>query len=139
MAKSPLKPFTFERTIAFSDTDMAGIVHFSSLLDYVEEAEHAMFFQAGIPPIGAGILWPRLRLEVDFMAPARFGQKVKIEFPLVRIGTSSLTFEFRIFIAKQLCCQGKWVICHSKMGEDGKIHAERIPADYLAIFEKYLV
>ena len=35
--------FTYSRRIQFSDTDMAGIVHFANFYRFMEEAEHEMF------------------------------------------------------------------------------------------------
>lgn len=39
--------FEFERRVEFCETDAAGIVHFSSLLQYVEQAEHALLRSVG--------------------------------------------------------------------------------------------
>jgi len=129
-------PFHHERQVAFGDTDMAGIVHFSRLLDYVEEAEHAWFFQAGIPPIGTGSLWPRLRMEADFLAPLRFGETATVTLRLERIGTSSLTFAYEIAVGERACCRGKWVICHSRLDANGQLHAAPIPEEIRTAFEK---
>ena len=35
--------FTITRRVEFSETDMAGIVHFSNFCRYMEHAEHAFF------------------------------------------------------------------------------------------------
>jgi len=134
----PSEAFIHERKAAFGDTDAAGIVHFSRMLDYVEEAEHARFFQAGIPPFGSDSRWPRLRLEVDFLAPLRFGDEVQVELRLERIGTSSLTFDFQIRLDRTICARGKWVVCHSRIGADGQMRAAPIPAEHRAVFEGWL-
>ena len=36
-----------ERTVEFSETDMAGIVHYSNFFRYMESAEHAFFRALG--------------------------------------------------------------------------------------------
>ena len=131
-------PFHHERRVAFGDTDMAGIVHFSRLLDYVEEAEHAWFFLAGISPIGTGSLWPRLRMEADFLAPVRFGETARVTLRLERIGRSSLTFAYEIAVGERACCRGKWVICHSEISGDSSLRATPIPGDIRDVFEKSL-
>lgn len=129
-------PFIHERRVAFGDTDLAGIAHFSRLLDYVEEAEHALFFQSGFSPVGNGSLWPRLRVESDFLAPARFGETARITLTLERMGTSSLTFAFEVAVGDRPCCRGKWVICHSRLDANGQLHATPIPDEIRAAFEK---
>ena len=35
--------FRTKRRVEFADTDMAGIIHFTSLFRYMEETEHAFF------------------------------------------------------------------------------------------------
>jgi len=116
---------------------MAGIVHFSRLLDYVEEAEHALFLQAGIPVWGSGSLWPRLRLEVDFQAPATFGDTARVELQTSRVGRSSLAFDFRILLADQPVCRGKWVICHAVRMENGSLKAAPIPLAWVSLLEEF--
>ena len=37
--------FHFSKRVEFSETDMAGIVHFSNFFRYMEMAEHAYFLQ----------------------------------------------------------------------------------------------
>ena len=39
--------FSHQRRVEFSDTDMAGIVHFANYLRYVESAEHALWRHLG--------------------------------------------------------------------------------------------
>src|SRR5689334_6065032 len=44
--------FRYTRRVQFSETDMAGIVHFSAYFRFMEEAEHALWRAAGVS-IGA--------------------------------------------------------------------------------------
>ena len=39
--------FLWERRVEFHETDAAGIAHFSSLLIFMEQAEHALHFRFG--------------------------------------------------------------------------------------------
>src|SRR4051794_1938674 len=54
--------FQYSRRVAFAETDLAGIVHFSTFFRYMEEAEHALWRAAGLPVFqtmnNAG--WPRV-------------------------------------------------------------------------------
>ena len=60
---------TSTRRIEFSETDMAGLVHFSNFFRYMETAERDFFEAAGVELIntqpGKLVGWPRVR------APAR--------------------------------------------------------------------
>ena len=87
------------RRVEFSETDMAGIVHYSNFFKYMETAEHGFYRTIGHsavmshldPPLG----WPRIHADCQFRKPLRFEDEVEIHLLVERIGTSSLTFQFR--------------------------------------------
>ena len=49
------------RRVQFHETDAAGLVHFSCFFRYMEEAEHALWWAAGlsIHPPGTEVGFPR--------------------------------------------------------------------------------
>jgi acyl-CoA thioesterase FadM len=66
--------YLYQRRVAFADTDAAGVVHFSRLLCYVEEAEHALLAELKIPLMGDdkdGGGWPRVHIDCNYFAPLR--------------------------------------------------------------------
>ena len=71
---------TSTRRIEFSETDMAGLVHFSNFFKYMETAERDFFEAAGVDLIrtepGELVGWPRARAECKFSAPLRFGDTI---------------------------------------------------------------
>lgn len=78
--------FKIQRRVEFSETDMAGIVHFSNFFRYMESVEHAFFRSLGlsIAPGGADAVgWPRVHADCDFRRPLRFEDTVEVEL-LVR-------------------------------------------------------
>ena len=80
--------FHYRRRVAFAETDMAGIVHFSAYFRYMEEAEHALWRAAGmrIATIGETTGWPRVAASFDYKAPLRFEDEFVV---VVRIGAIS--------------------------------------------------
>ena len=54
--------FLYSRRVQFYETDLAGMVHFSWYLRYMEEAEHAMWREAGISilPADSELGFPRV-------------------------------------------------------------------------------
>ena len=60
--------FRILRRVEFSETDMAGIVHYSNFFRYMESAEHAFFRSLGLSvvdrpehaPEGERVGWPRV-------------------------------------------------------------------------------
>jgi acyl-CoA thioester hydrolase len=91
--------FTAVRRVEFSDTDMAGIVHFSNFFRYMETAEHAFFRSLGRsvvmpefdPPLGL----PRVHAECDYLHPLRFEDEVEIRLLVADKTARSLTYLFR--------------------------------------------
>ena len=69
-----LSEHRYTRRVQFYETDLAGMVHFSWYLRYMEEAEHALWREAGlsIVPSDHDLGFPRVSATVDFHAPLRF-------------------------------------------------------------------
>ena len=86
------------RRVEFSDTDMAGMVHFSRYLCYVEAAEHDFFRRLGfsVHHISEGRLygWPRVKVEAEYLHPLKFEDEIDVQIMLIKLGTSSLSFAF---------------------------------------------
>ncbi len=91
--------FKVVRRVEFSDTDMAGIVHYSNFFRYMEAAEHEFFRSLGFsvvtrqvdPPVG----WPRVHAECDYKQPLRFEDEVEIHMVVSEKKSKSLTYLFR--------------------------------------------
>lgn len=82
--------------VAFSDTDASGWAHFSKILTYVENAEHAFLASVGIPVFSNNGGWPRVKISCDYRSPLRFQDKFEIQLSLTKIGNSSLSWKFQI-------------------------------------------
>lgn len=91
--------FKITRRVEFSDTDMAGIVHYSNFFRYMEAAEHAFFRSLGFsvvtsqvdPPVG----WPRVHAECDYQQPLRFEDEVEVHMIVAEKRSKSLKYLFR--------------------------------------------
>jgi YbgC/YbaW family acyl-CoA thioester hydrolase len=91
--------FKVIRRVEFSETDMAGIVHYSNFFLYMETAEHGFFRSLGFsivalpvdPPVG----WPRVHAECDYQHPIRFEDEIEIHLLVSEIRNKSLTYAFR--------------------------------------------
>jgi YbgC/YbaW family acyl-CoA thioester hydrolase len=91
--------FKLIRRVEFSDTDMAGIVHYSNFFRYMEAAEHGFFRSLGFsvvtrqvdPPVG----WPRVHAECDYKQPLRFEDEVEIHMLVSAKKSKSLSYTFR--------------------------------------------
>jgi YbgC/YbaW family acyl-CoA thioester hydrolase len=90
--------FKLIRRIEFSETDMAGIVHFSNFFRMMESAEHAFFRSLGfsVHPEGATTGWPRVSATCDYLRPLRFEDEVEIHLLVAELRTRSLRYQFAI-------------------------------------------
>ena len=92
---------TSTRRIEFSETDMAGLVHFSNFFKYMETAERDFFEAAGVDLMrtepGELVGWPRARAECKFCAPLRFGDTIVIHLAVKWVNDRAIDYQFRIF------------------------------------------
>ena len=87
------------RRVEFSETDMAGIVHYSNFFRYMEAAEHEFFRSLGFsvvtrqvdPPVG----WPRVHAECDYRHPLHFEDEIEIHMLVKEKKSKALSYEFR--------------------------------------------
>merc|ERR1712000_500414 len=88
--------FQTRRKIEFSDTDMAGIVHFSRFFIFMETAEHEFLRSLGTSvdteDLGHKIGWPRLSASCDYLKPIKFEDEIGIHLTIIRKGTKSLSY-----------------------------------------------
>ncbi len=83
----------------FSNTDAAGIVHFSSFMLWMESVEHELLREAGVAvmdeqPDGTVESWPRVSVSCDYASAIRFGDVIDIEAGVEKVGRSSVTYRF---------------------------------------------
>lgn len=94
-------PYEFKavRRVEFSETDMAGIVHFSNFFRYMETAEHGFYRSLGFsvtlddfdPPLG----FPRVHAACDYKKPLRFEDLLEIHILVKEKRSRVLSYFFR--------------------------------------------
>jgi acyl-CoA thioester hydrolase len=95
-----MPPFHTSRFVEFSDTDMAGIMHFSAFFRFMEGAEHALLRSVGLSVFkevgGEVITFPRVAASCEFHSPARCEEVLEIDVTVDRVGTKSVTYGFAV-------------------------------------------
>lgn len=88
--------FKLTRRVEFSDTDMAGIMHYSNFFRYMEAAEHAFFRSMGMSIFtpGGELGWPRVHADCDFKHPLRFEDEVEIRLLVREKREKSIVYAF---------------------------------------------
>jgi acyl-CoA thioester hydrolase len=91
--------FEIKRRVEFSETDLAGIMHFSNFFRFMESAEHAFFRSLGFSVArsrdGLEVCLPRVHAECDYAVPLRFEDEVQVRLLVERKSARSLTYQFR--------------------------------------------
>ncbi|MGJ8649139.1 MAG: acyl-CoA thioesterase [Opitutaceae bacterium] len=127
---------TSTRRIEFSETDMAGLVHFSNFFRYMETAERDFFEAAGVDLIntqpGELVGWPRARAECKFSAPIRFGDTIDIHLAVKSMKDRSIEYQFRIFRQNQdgsrtQAGKGQMVTVLTKLTASGELQSIELP------------
>jgi YbgC/YbaW family acyl-CoA thioester hydrolase len=87
--------YTFRRRVQFYETDVAGIVHFSWFFRYMEEAEHALWREAGlsIHPPESDIGWPRIASSFEFYRPLRFEDEFDVHLRVAEMTKKTIRYE----------------------------------------------
>jgi len=138
-------PFEFKvrRRVEFSDTDMAGIMHYSNFFRFMETAEHAFFRSLGYSIVTTttrpNVGWPRVHASCDFKSPLKFEDEVEIHLFVAEKRSKALTFLFKF--NKETSegtlevARGKLtVVCVTKDSE-GQMRATNIPPEIAALIE----
>ena len=118
-----MKPFIYEHRIPFKDTDMAGVVHFTSILSYAEIAEHTVLSELGIEVISSKGGFPKVHIDCDYQWPLRFGDVAIVHLSLSKCSEKSLHWQFEIhvrgngFSGNKVCAKGSMITTY--VNEEG--------------------
>ncbi len=130
--------FSLTRSVEFSETDMAGIMHYSNFFRFMEAAEHAFFrsigFSVAARPGSPKVGWPRVHASCDYLKPLRFEDQVEVQFRVVEKRSKALSYEFRFHkrveggTAEEVARGRLTVVCVVHQA-DGTMKASAIPAE----------
>jgi YbgC/YbaW family acyl-CoA thioester hydrolase len=129
--------------VEFSDTDMAGIMHFANFFRFMETAEHGFFrslgFSITMPGTEPRLGWPRVHALCDYQRPLRFEDEVEIHLLVSAKRTRTLSYQFRFRKREgktnlEVARGALTVVCVSHR-PDGTMAAVHIPSDLAALIE----
>lgn len=138
--------FRLKKRVEFSETDMAGIVHYSNFFRYMEHAEHAFYRSLGFsvvdtsrqPPIG----WPRVHAECDYKRPLRFEDEFTVHLVVEKRSEKSMTLGFRFLKEDQgqeiEVASGRLVVACVTRDASGVMRGVPIPEDLAAQLQPLL-
>jgi acyl-CoA thioester hydrolase len=123
--------FRVKRRVQFSETDAARIVHFSNFFRYFEDAEHALWREAGlsIHPETSPIGWPRVAASCQYHRPLRFEQEFEIVVRISELTRRTITYAGEIRRGDEVVATGSWKIACVNKFADGTMKSAEIPED----------
>jgi acyl-CoA thioester hydrolase len=119
-----------EFRVYYEDTDAGGVVYHARYLGFFERGRTEFFRQRGLSVKtlhAEGTVFPVVRMEVDFRAPARLDDLVRVETVLASAGRTSFVMEQRLFLAgeSRLLVEAKvTLVC-----VDGRMKPKRLPLE----------
>jgi acyl-CoA thioester hydrolase len=98
--------------VIYEDTDLAGVVYYGNYLRFFERGRTEHLRQAGVSvkELGeAGVLFPVVRVEIDYRAPAAYDDLLVIESSVLSMGRASVVYGQRVLREAdgKLLCEGK--------------------------------
>lgn len=151
--------FSYQRLVEFADTDAAGIAHFSSIIQYMESAEHAFLRSLDLSVMASAtrkgldeqasanasnLSWPRVKVDVEFSGVAYFEDRLQIDVSILKLGRSSIQYQFKVLLLGATSDSSTLAIghvtsvcCHLAHGKTLK--SVEIPAYLRAKFSEYVV
>jgi YbgC/YbaW family acyl-CoA thioester hydrolase len=90
--------FTTHILVRFGDLDAAGIAYYPNLVNFLHESFEDFFVgHVGRPypdVYREGIGFPTRKLEMEFVAPVHYGDRVRVDVAVEAIGRSSVRFRY---------------------------------------------
>jgi acyl-CoA thioester hydrolase len=96
--------------VAWVDTDAGGRIHFTAALRWAEAAETGLRRRLGLLD-GWGD-YPRRHVDADFHRVLVFEDEIEVTIRAEKLGTTSITWAWRIERGGELCVDGTTVVVH---------------------------
>ena len=141
-APSAPQAFRTTRRVEFSDTDAAGIAHFTAFFRYMEQVEHELLRSVGLSVFmqveGQEITWPRVSSKCDFRSMVKFEEVLEIAASIFRLGEKSITWSFHFTIGPRDVASGEITAVCCRVNPDGQLTSTSIPPLFLTQLRPFL-
>ena len=132
--------YRLRRRVQFYETDAAGIVHFSWFFRYMEEAEHALWREAGlsIHPAESDVGWPRIAASCDFHHPLRFEDEFDVSIRVAAVTSSTIKYACLLTRGDKTIATGAITIACVRRLPNQPIESMKIPQEIADTFRRLL-
>ncbi|MFO1105004.1 MAG: tol-pal system-associated acyl-CoA thioesterase [Amaricoccus sp.] len=122
----------FRLRVYYEDTDLAGIVYHANYLKFIERARSEALLGLGVDQLAlqaeAGLVFAVRRIEADFLAPARFQDRLLVTTRLLALGGARIDLDQRIW--REESCLFRAVVVLACLDAGGR--PQRLPASVRA-------
>lgn len=132
MSKSSrVSEYRYRRRVQFVEVDSARIVHFSHFFRYMEEAEHAMWREAGlsIAERGNAFGYPRVGVSFEYHAPLTLEDEFDVHIRIVKITRASIRYACAVSRDGQRIATGAMTVVCITRDDTGRMVSAPFPAD----------
>jgi acyl-CoA thioester hydrolase len=128
---------TIRRRVQFHETDVAGIVHFSWFFRYMEEAEHAMWREAGlsIHPERSEVGWPRVSAACEYHRALKFEQEFDVTIRITELTRRTISYACEMRQHENRIATGSLKIACVRKLADGTMKSAEIPEEIARRFQ----
>ena len=138
--------YLHRRRVLFSETDLAGIAHFSNFFRWMEETEHAFYRSLGLSvhPMQHGSTdtqtgWPRLKASAEYRLPLLFEEEFEVELLVAEMRSKAIRYELKFWknpddaTTRKLAAHGELVVVAVRADPGTReMHATAIPDNFRA-------
>ena len=128
--------FVYTRRVEFADTDTANLIHFTALLKFMEEAEHALYRSFDL----VGFRWsedsvfgmPRVSVSCDYLGAVRYSDEVDVRLRVREVRRKAIRYaaDFTVERAggREVVARSDWtVVCARREHGSQDWHGIEIP------------
>ena len=118
-----ISEYRLRRRVLFYEADPAGIVHFSWFFRYMEEAEHALWREAGlsIAPRRSDFVFPRISAAFEYHSPLRFEEEFDVCIRVAAITEKTMRYGCEVTRGDTKIATGSLtIVCATKQGDEMK-------------------
>ena len=126
---------TTEHRIIYADTDFGGVVYYARYLEFLEAARSELVRKCGksvAEYAKEGHIAPVVSLNIEYKAPAKYDNILKIETEITKIGHTSITFKYKVFNKETLVLEAKTV----NVFVDKKMKPVKVPEEIRKLNKK---
>ena len=133
----PISEFQLRRRVQFYEVDFAGIVHFSWFFRYMEEAEHALWREAGLSIAAheAGLAFPRVAASFEYHRPLRFEEECDVHIRIAALAEKTIRYACEVTRGDTRIASGTMTIACVSHRPGEPMKAVAIPTAFASRFQ----